>query len=301
MSSVNGFYESLENISGVRHRRNVPLATLTSFNVGGPADVLAVAEDTEGLRSMLGSFAEAGARWFVLGAGTNVVFEDAGYRGVVVKLGSGFGGITREHTTVFAGGSAPWSNLLASCAEFELSGLERMAGIPGTVGGAVFGNAGAFGTSIADRVEWVRGMDTLGADRKLTRGEIGFSYRRACFPAGFVLTQVALSLKRGEKGLLLATMDEILAKRREKQPLEFPSAGSVFKNPPEAKAARLIEQAGLKGRRVGGAQVSEKHANFIVNVGGATAADILSLIEIVREEVFKRFSLTLELEVKVVK
>jgi len=250
---------------------------------------------------MLGSFAEAGARWFVLGAGTNVVFEDAGYRGVVVKLGSGFGGITREHTTVFAGGSAPWSNLLASCAEFELSGLERMAGIPGTVGGAVFGNAGAFGTSIADRVEWVRGMDTLGADRKLTRGEIGFSYRRACFPAGFVLTQVALSLKRGEKGLLLATMDEILAKRREKQPLEFPSAGSVFKNPPEAKAARLIEQAGLKGRRVGGAQVSEKHANFIVNVGGATAADILSLIEIVREEVFKRFSLTLELEVKVVK
>jgi UDP-N-acetylmuramate dehydrogenase len=301
VSSVSGFYESLENLGGVRCTRNVPLATLTSFKVGGPADVLAVAEDVEGLRTMLGSFADAGAKWFVLGAGTNVIFEDAGFRGVVAKLGSGFARITRESTKVLAGASALWSDLLSSCAEFGLSGLDRMAGIPGTVGGAVFGNAGAFGMAIGDRVEWVRGMNILGVERNLIPGEIGFSYRHASFPSEFVLTQVALSLESGEKEAILASMNEALAKRREKQPLELPSAGSVFKNPPEAKAARLIEDAGLKGRRVGGAQVSEKHANFIVNRGGASAGDILSLVDIVREEVLKKFSVKLELEVKVVK
>jgi UDP-N-acetylmuramate dehydrogenase len=301
VSSVEGFYKYLESVVGVRHRRNVPLATLTSLKVGGPADVLAVAEGVEGLRTMLGSFADVGAKWFVLGAGTNVVFEDAGYRGVVVKLGSGFAGIAMEGTRVLAGASALWSDLLSSCAESGLSGLEKMTGIPGTVGGAVFGNAGAFGMAIGDRVEWVKGMNTLGVETSLSPSEIGFSYRHASFPGEFVLTTAALSMERGEKEAVVAAMDEILARRREKQPLELPSAGSVFKNPPGAKAAMLIEEAGLKGRRVGGAQVSEKHANFIVNRGGATAADVLSLIEFVREAVFRKFSVALELEVKVVK
>ncbi|MCX5800948.1 MAG: UDP-N-acetylmuramate dehydrogenase [Candidatus Eisenbacteria bacterium] len=300
MSGASGLYESIENIRGVRCRRNVSLATLTSFKVGGPADVLAVAEDAEGLRSILVRFADAGAKWFLLGAGTNVVFGDAGFRGVVVKLGPGFAGIVRKGTGIFAGASASWSELLSSCAESGLAGLERMSGIPGTVGGAVFGNAGAFGVTVGDRVEWASGMNARGVERKLARDEMEFSYRHASFPSGFVLTQVAMCLENGEKGAILATTDEILARRREKQPLELPSAGSVFKNPPEAKAARLIEQAGLKGRRVGGAEVSEKHANFIVNKGGATAGDILSLIDIVREEVCKRFSVGLELEVKVV-
>jgi len=301
VSSANGLYESLENTSGVCLSRNVSLANLTSLEVGGPADVLAVAEDLEGLRSVLGSLADADAKWFVLGAGTNVIFEDAGFRGVVVKLGSGFAGVARERTRVLAGASALWSDLISSCAVFELSGLERMAGIPGTVGGAVFGNAGAFGVTVGDRVEWAKGMNALGVESKFTRDEIGFSYRHAGFPGEFVLTQVAFSLESGEKEALLATMEETLAKRREKQPLELPSAGSVFKNPPEAKAARLIEEAGLKGLSVGGAQVSKKHANFIVNSGGATASDILSLIDIVREDVLKRFSIVLELEVKVIR
>ena len=301
MSSVEGFCKNLENIVGVRCRRNVSLATLTSLKVGGPADVLAAAEDVEGLRTMLGSFADAGAKWFVLGAGTNVVFEDAGFRGVVVKLGSNFARIGTEGTRVLAGASTLWSDLLSSCAESGLSGLEKMAGIPGTVGGAVFGNAGAFGMAIGDRVEWVKGMNTLGAERTLLPSDIGFSYRHASFPGEFVLTAVGLSMERCEKEAVLAAMDQILARRREKQPLELPSAGSVFKNPPGAKAAMLIEEAGLKGRRVGGAQVSEKHANFIVNKGGATAGDIISLIELVREEVLKKLSVELELEVKVVR
>jgi len=241
------------------------------------------------------------SRWFVLGAGTNVVFDDSGFRGVVVKLGSGFGSIANDGVKVFAGASAPWGELLSSCAQLGLSGLERMAGIPGTVGGGVFGNAGAFGASIGDKIEWVEGMNALGIEERLAAPDIGFGYRRASFPPNFVLTRVALSLQAGERETLLATMDEIMARRREKQPLEFPSAGSVFKNPCQAKAARLIEEAGLKGRRVGGAVVSEKHANFIVNAGGATARDILTLIDIVREEVLRRFSVSLELEVKVVK
>jgi UDP-N-acetylmuramate dehydrogenase len=301
VSGVEGLYRRLENVVGVSCRRDVSLATLTSLKVGGPADVLAVAEGVEGLRTMLGSFADVGAKWFVLGAGTNVVFQDAGFRGVVVKLGSSFARIAMEDTRVFAGASTLWSDLLSSCAESGLSGLEKMAGIPGTVGGAVFGNAGAFGMAVGDRVEWVRGMNALGVERSLSPSEIGFSYRHASFPGEFVLTGVALSMERGEKASVLADMDEILARRREKQPLELPSAGSVFKNPPGAKAAMLIEGAGLKGRRVGGAQVSEKHANFIVNRSGATAGDILSLIELVREEVFKKFSIALELEVKVVR
>lgn len=301
MSSVEGLLDSLVNVTGVRVARKVPLSSVTSFGVGGPADALIVADTQNGLQNVLVTLGREGARWFVLGAGTNVIFEDSGFRGVVLKLGSGFADISGEETGVLAGASASWSDLLSYCAESGLAGLEKTAGIPGTIGGAVSGNAGAFGATAGDRVEWVRGVNASGEEGRIRAGDIGFSYRHAGFPEGFVLTQVALSMEAGDRQALLSAMDEIVSRRKEKQPLDQPSAGSIFKNPEGGKAGRLIEEAGLKGRSVGAAQVSPKHANFIVNTGGATAKDVLTLIDVVREEVLKRFSIELALEVKVVR
>ena len=293
----------LEKLDGVSFTRNVRLSALTSFRVGGPADVLVVAERAAGLAGLLELVKETGARAFVLGAGTNVLFDDAGFSGVVMKLGGGFGAVAEDPAgkgRVLAGASAQWADLVEFCVAHSLSGLQQTAGIPGSVGGALAGNAGAFGVAVGDRVVEVTGYDLEGRERKLKSDDVRFGYRRADFGRELVLTGTAVALAPGESGTLRTEVNGVLARRREKQPLEFPSAGSVFKNPQGGPAGRLIEEAGLKGRRIGGAQVSEKHANFIVNRGGATARDVTSLIELVREEVWKRFSVGLELEVKVV-
>ena len=163
------------------------------------------------------------------------------------------------------------------------------------------GNAGAFGVSVGDRVTEVTGYDFEGRERRLLRRDVRFDYRRADFGRELVLTGTTVALAAGERETLGREVEDVLARRREKQPLEFPSAGSVFKNPHGGKAGRLIEEAGLKGRRIGGAQVSEKHANFIVNRGGAKSGDVTSLIELVREQVWRKFSVALDLEVKVVR
>lgn len=303
MWDASSFVSRLEKLGGVSFRRDARLSALTSFGVGGPADVLAVAGHAGGLAGLLELARDADARVFVMGAGTNVLFEDAGYRGVVLKLGGGFGGVAEdpaEKGRVTAGAAAQWSDLTAFCVAHSLSGLQQTAGIPGTVGGALAGNAGAFGAAVGDRVAEVTGYDREGRERKLRSRDVRFDYRRADFGCELVLTGTTLALAQGEREALGREVADVLARRREKQPLEFPSAGSVFKNPQGGKAGRLIDEAGLKGRRVGGAQVSEKHANFIVNTGGAKAGDVVALIELVREEVWRRFSVRLELEVKVV-
>jgi len=300
VSGASSLYRTLENVKGVTCRQGVPLSSLTSFGVGGPVAVLAVAENTEGLRNVLRSIADSGTKWFMLGAGTNVIFHDDGFDGVVLRLGSAFANTERDGSNVRVGASALLSDTLSFCAEHSLSGLERLAGIPGSVGGAVAGNAGAYGATIGEKVQSLRGFGERGAARRLESGDVHFDYRYADFGPPIVLTEVELSLEEGKREAIVAEMEEIVKRRRERQPYEFPCAGSVFKNPPEMKAARLIEQAGLKGRKVGGAQVSDKHANFIVNRGGASSSDVLSLIDIVREEVQSRFSVSLQLEIKVV-
>jgi UDP-N-acetylmuramate dehydrogenase len=297
------FASRLETLGGVSVRRELSLSSVTSLRVGGPADVFVVADEVRSLASVLELIREAGAKSFVIGAGTNVIFGDAGFRGVVLKLGSGFAVLSEDATEegqVSAGASARWSDFIAFCVDHSLSGLQKLAGIPGTVGGALAGNAGAFGVAIGDRVTEVRGFDSEGRQRTALSHDVRFDYRRADFGFGLILSGTTIGLDRGEREKLKAEVEEVLARRKDKQPLEFPSAGSVFKNPQGAKAGRLIEEAGLKGRSIGGAQVSEKHANFIVNRGGARAGDVTSLIEVVREEVWKRFTVRLELEVKVV-
>ena len=304
MWDASSFVSRLEKLEGVSFRRNVQLSSVTSFRVGGPADVFAVADHAGGLASVLELIGETGAKSFVIGAGTNVVFDDAGFRGVVLKLGSGFARIARDardEDAVAAGASAQWSDFVTFCVAHSLSGLQWTAGIPGTVGGALAGNAGAFGVAVGDRVREVTGFDREGREKRLRRQDIRFDYRRADFGCELVLAGVSVALEPGEREKLREEVEDVLARRKEKQPLELPSAGSVFKNPQGGKAGRLIEETGLKGRSVGGAQVSEKHANFIVNRGGATAGDVISLIEVVREEVWKRFGVKLELEVKVVR
>jgi len=297
---ANSLSKNLQKLSGVRVERNVRLATLTSFRVGGPADVFAVAENRAGLVGLLGLVGEAGARHFVLGAGTNVVFDDAGFRGVVLQLGRGFAGMSSEENVVIAGAAARWSDLVSYCVARSLAGLHRMAGIPGSVGGALAGNAGAFGATVGDAVREVRGLGAGGEEKTVSSSGIRFGYRCAEFGDELVLTGAALSLEPGERRAMEAEVEEILSKRKEKQPLELPSAGSVFRNPPGMSAGRLIEESGLKGKSIGGAQVSEKHANFIVNRKGATSKDIVSLIELVRDSVWKKFSVGLELEIKLI-
>ncbi|UCF78563.1 MAG: UDP-N-acetylmuramate dehydrogenase [Candidatus Eiseniibacteriota bacterium] len=300
MSGANSLYGSLKSVDGVTCEKEALLSSLTSFRVGGPAAVLAIAEDASGLRSVLRLVSDAGVRLFVLGAGTNVIFRDEGFDGVVLKLGPGFGRLEREGLKVRAGAAASLSDVVCFCAGNSLSGLEALAGIPGSLGGAVAGNAGAFGTTVGEKVDSLTGYDAEGAARSLGSNQMDFGYRRADFGAALVLTEILLSLEEGRREAMLDRMDEIVRKRKESQPYELPCAGSIFKNPPEMKAARLIEKAGLKGRTVGGAEVSAKHANFIVNKGGASSDDVLSLIEVVREAVHRKFSVSLELEVKVV-
>lgn len=301
MWDADSLSRSLEKLDGVGLERNLELSSVTSFRVGGPADLAVVAQDSTGLAGVLGLVRETKTRCFVLGAGTNVVFEDAGFRGLVLRLGEGFTGLERDGNSVVAGAAVRWQDLVSYCVAQSLGGLERMAGIPGSVGGAIAGNAGAFGVSVGEAVEEVTGFDWEGNRKKVESDGIRFGYRCADFGTELVLTGCRLVLREAESGKLEAEVAEVLSRRRERQPLEFPSAGSVFKNPAGMKAGRLIEEAGLKGRQVGGAQVSEKHANFIVNRGGATSSDISSLIELVREDVWKKFSVSLELEIKVVK
>ncbi|MFH0777943.1 MAG: UDP-N-acetylmuramate dehydrogenase [Candidatus Eisenbacteria bacterium] len=292
--------ERMRCVRGLRCLAEFPLSEITSFKVGGPADLLVVADGVESLRSVLRILHGEGIGYLVIGEGTNVIFSDAGFRGVVLKLGPGFDGLSNDGLSVSAGASGLLERLVSFCVGRGLSGLEKMAGIPGSVGGALSGNAGAFGVSIGDRVEWIRSLTPAGEDALLPRAALDFAYRRAHFGSEAVLTEVGLELEHGDARAMQEETKAILERRSRTQPYQYPCAGSIFKNPPGFKAARLIEEAGFKGRRVGGAEVSSVHANFIVNTGGASAGDILRLIGVVTEEVAKRFSVTLELEVRII-
>ena len=277
---------------------DVPMSKYTWMKVGGPADFYIEPADKNDVVSLIEYFRERHYAWMILGRGSNVLVSDEGIRGAVINVENGLAGIHREKNMVIAEAGVRLTKFVDFCIQNELAGVEMLAGIPGTIGGAVAMNAGAHGGEIADHLLEVEVIHD-GMLQSIKKDQESFSYRRSRFAEDVVLG-ASFQLDHEDKEKLAAIRRECILKRNESQPLEYPNLGSMFKNPPHTFAARLIEQAGLKGKRVGDAQVSEKHANFIVNRGNAKAADIVTLIDLVKRTVYQNSGLKLELEVKMV-
>ena len=285
---------------GARVRAAMPLAELTSFRIGGPADLFVAVEDETELMHAKAAAYRAGIPCFCLGLGTNLLVSDRGMRGLVVRLGDGFGTIKIDDTKVVAGAAAAFGTLVQAVVDRGLEGLEFGEGIPGTVGGGLVMNAGAFGGEIAKVVTLVHGVTEAGEALALTKDDVKFAYRRTELPQHFIITRVDFELRRGDRSQLMARVAELKAKRAARQPRGLPNAGSIFKNPPGNFAGKLLEGAGLKGTRLGGAAFSDQHANFIVNLGGAQAADVRALIDMARNKVKEQSGVWLEPEVRLV-
>ena len=281
--------------------RNEPMRLHTSFRVGGPADVMFAPAGEEELSLALKHAQRLGCPCTVIGNGSNLLVKDGGIRGLVIRLGDAFSETRFEGGDVFVSPGQSLARLSQMAMERGLTGLEFASGIPGSVGGAMAMNAGAYQGEMKQVTQGARLMDPVsGQVLSCTEEELCLGYRESrMLKTGEIVTWVHLRLQPGDKTEILAKMEDFNARRRDKQPLNYPSAGSTFKRPEGKFAGALIEGAGLKGTRVGGAQVSEKHAGFIINAGGATARDILDLIALVQEMVLKDSGVKLETEVRV--
>jgi UDP-N-acetylmuramate dehydrogenase len=290
----------LAGIPGVEVRRDVPLAPFNAYRIGGPARILAVPRKIEAVGKILAQVRECGQPLMILGGGTNILFSDRGWEGIALQIDRNLSGWRFDGLKVRVLAGTWLLDLIRAVIGRGLSGMERMAGIPGTVGGALRMNAGAFDQEIESVTLDVQGFNRDGEPFQAPRKAIDFGYR--CAPAleKVVITSAVLGLKPGDTVDLQHRMEATLRRRALKQPLEYPSCGSVFKRPPNDYAGRLIEAAGLKGARIGGAMVSPKHAGFIVNFDRATAADIHRLILKIETEVYARFGVRLEREVKLI-
>ncbi|PWM78273.1 MAG: UDP-N-acetylenolpyruvoylglucosamine reductase [Phascolarctobacterium sp.] len=278
-----------------------PMKKHTSFKIGGPADILVQPQNADGLAQALAAARDYEVPVTILGNGSNVLVRDKGIRGLVIQLGNALKSFRQEGERLYFG--AGYSLALASRKAWEcgLSGMEFAVGIPGSIGGAVYMNAGAYNGEMKCVVESVRVMDMNGNTAELTAEDLQFGYRKTSLQqSGYIITEVCLKMQPGNKDDIKAMMDDFSSRRISKQPLEMPSAGSMFKRPPGYFAGTLIEQAGLKGYTVGGAQVSTKHAGFVVNCGNATAADVLQLIADVRRIIMEKAGVELHPEVLVI-
>jgi UDP-N-acetylmuramate dehydrogenase len=291
----------LERVAGIKVRADVPLGRLTTFKIGGPAALVVTPETEDGLVAAMPRILESGRPVLVLGNGSNVLVSDAGFDGVVIRIGSALGAIETElPDRLRVGAGAMWSRVLRHVAQEGWTGLEFGAGIPGTIGGAVATNAGTRGGETSQHLVDIRGVGPDGIVRTLTRQEIPFVYRSGPLPSGFVVTGARFAVEREDPAKVDATIRGYQTERRRDQPERDPSAGCMFKNPMGESAGRLVDRAGLKGAREGGAVVSTVHGNFIINEGGATAADVLRLVDAIRERVRAAFGVELELEVRLV-
>ena len=297
---MNQLIKSLSAIArGDQLLENEPMSRHTTFRVGGPADVMFLPESEEQLMVALQAAKTAGVRAVVIGNGSNLVVKDGGIRGLVIVLGEGMAAVARVENIITAWAGASLARVSAYAQASGLSGLEFASGIPGTLGGGCAMNAGAYGGQLSDvLIDAEVLLD--GEIHTLTREELQMGYRTSLpLREGGIVLSARFALTPDDPEAIAGRMRDLNARRRDKQPLNYPSAGSTFKRPEGYFAGALIEQAGLKGRSVGGAQVSEKHAGFIVNTGGATASDILTLIAVVQDEVQARFGVRLETEVRV--
>ncbi len=276
-----------------------PMRKHTTFQAGGPAKVFVTPQTASELASVIRLCREFEKPYFILGNGSNLLVSDEGYEGVVIHVGRAFEDVRVEGSRILAGAGATLSKTAAAARDASLSGLEFASGIPGTVGGALVMNAGAYGGEMAQVVRGVRVLTKDGEEKRLEASELEMGYRKSCIlPRGYIVTEAEFLLSRGDKEEIRSRMEELAARRKEKQPLEYASAGSTFKRPEGYFAGKLIMDAGLRGFSVGNACVSEKHCGFVVNRGGASASDILEVCRQVRERVFRKFGVPLELEMR---
>ncbi|MBE0068516.1 UDP-N-acetylmuramate dehydrogenase [Thermoanaerobacterium thermosaccharolyticum] len=279
---------------------NEPMSRHTSFRIGGPADVFVIPQNREELINVLDIIRNENIPYFILGNGTNVIVSDRGIRGVVIKL-TAIRKISVEGEYIVSETGALLSAIANTALDNELTGFEFASGIPGTLGGAVTMNAGAYGTEIKDVIEKVEVIDENGNIYEIKNGNMKFAYRSSAIQLDNLIALKAwIHLKKGNYNDIRAKMDELNGLRKKKQPLEYPSAGSVFKRPEGYYAGKLIQDAGLQGYTIGGAQVSEKHCGFIVNKGDATAEDVINLIRCIQKTVKDRFGVDLHTEVKII-
>ena len=302
MSNLSDFQQEIRRIfPDFELRCQQPLSKYTSFRIGGNAELIALPKSEEELSALLKLSNEMDIKPVILGAGTNVLAPDEGIEGLVICLKDALDGMERldeTHIRVMAG--VTMSRAAVFAARLGLSGLEFAHGIPGSVGGGVYMNAGAYGGEIKDVCTRVRIVDHAGNGCWLTREEAGFSYRHSAMEDNpWIVVAAEFELVPGEETAIREKMQELMGKRRASQPLDLPSAGSAFKRPVGGYAAALIDQTGLKGFRIGGAAVSEKHAGFVVNLGGATASDVKDLLRTVSDRVFENTGIRLEPEVRI--
>ncbi len=295
----------IENVAkkmNCRFLRNEKLAKYTSFKIGGEADLLIFVNSYESVAELIVACKKYDIPYFVLGKGSNVLISNQGISGVVFLFGEDFSQIKfLPDDKIYCQAGAMLSKLSFNAYKKGFTGLEFAHGIPGSVGGAVFMNAGAYGGEIYDVIESVVAVDLLGNVKTFEKDELQFSYRHSIFcENNYVILSAIFELKKGDNKEIKAKMDEFACKRKEKQPLEFPSAGSTFKRPDGAFAGKLIEDCGLKGKKNGGAMVSDKHCGFVVNYDNATFFDVKELIEFIQKEVLEQTGYKLETEVKII-
>ena len=274
------------------------MASHTTFRIGGLADCFVQLENTEQLIKVQKYLSQVGVPFFVLGNGSNLLVSDAGFRGVILQIGSKMNRVTVEGNVIVAQAGASMAQIARTAMEHELTGMEFASGIPGTIGGGVVMNAGAYGGELSQIVTQVNVVNSEGGIMDLDNETMEFGYRTSTIRNNpFTVTEVILRLEKGDRQQIRERMEELAAKRREKQPLEYPSAGSTFKRPAGHYAGQLIMEAGLRGLQCGGAKVSDKHCGFVINTGNATAEDVRKLIWEVQARVKDQFNVDLETEV----
>ncbi|MCI8283847.1 MAG: UDP-N-acetylmuramate dehydrogenase [Firmicutes bacterium] len=313
---MNFLYNEILNIIGDKNRvlKEVPLSEHTTFKIGGPADIMVFPKSADELRRLTeflrsekfqnsGSKKDAqqSANYFIIGNGSNLLVRDGGLRGVVIKIGSGMSEIKTESEILTVQAGALLSAAAAEAARASLTGMEFASGIPGSFGGAVFMNAGAYDGEMAQIIESVTALMQDGTIRKFKKDEVDFGYRHSVFcDIGGIILEGEIRLRKGNSEKIREKMKELSKRRTDKQPLSYPSAGSTFKRPEGYFAGKLVEDSGCKGLSLGGAQVSPKHAGFIVNTGNAKAQDVIDLIKLVQMRVKEKFGVDLETEVKII-
>ena len=293
----------IQNIISLAGETNVklnePMHKHTTFKIGGPADIFVTPETKEALLDLIGFCKTENIPVTVVGNGSNMLVSDDGIDGVVICTEK-INYVNLKDDVITSGAGAFLAVVANTAARESLSGLEFAAGIPGTVGGGTFMNAGAYGGELKDVIETVTALDSDGNVKVFKAEECGFGYRTSIFGGGYVILEVTFRLKKGNKEEILDVMKDLSQRRRDKQPLEYPSAGSTFKRPEGYFAGKLIEDANLKGYAIGGAQVSEKHSGFVINKGGATAQDVLDLVEYIKKQVKEQSGVDLQEEIKLI-
>ena len=298
-TSNSGLYEYISSLVPTDDiLMNEPMSSHTTFRVGGEASMLVRISSPDQLLKLIPYLNDIGEPYYVIGNGSNILVGDKGYNGVILEIGSGMSDIRVEGNRIIAGAGALLSSIARVALENDLSGLEFASGIPGSIGGGVVMNAGAYGGEIRDVVTEVEVMSVDGQLMTISKRDMQFGYRTSIIKMRpFTVLSVTMELTPGDHTVIEDKMKELSARRKEKQPLEYPSAGSTFKRPEGYFAGKLIMDAGMRGYTIGGAAVSEKHCGFIVNKGNATAADVYEVIQEVEERVKERFDVTLEPEI----